>query len=91
MQCEKPPESEGVEVTYDSLQHGSSIKYQCQPNYTYSPERNGICDDSGAWTISPPTCLRESFHIFIVGLDCDKQSNNFVYGLTASYFETTAF
>lgn len=77
VQCEKPPQPEGVEVTYDSLQYGSTINYKCKPSYTYALEQNGICANSGKWTVSPPTCLRESFHIFIVGLDCDKQSNNF--------------
>lgn len=89
VQCEKPPQPEGVALTYDSLEYGSVIKYECQANYTYVLERNGICDNSGLWTVSPPDCQRESCHIFITGLVLIKSLTIFVYGLTVAYLKTT--
>ena len=89
VQCEKPPQPEGVAVTYDSLEYGSVIKYECQENYTYVLERDGICDNSGLWTLSPPDCQRESCHIFITGLVLIKSLTIFVYGLTVAYLKTT--
>ena len=89
VQCDKPPQPEGVAITYDSLEYGSAIRYKCQANYTYEPEINGICDNSGLWTASPPHCQRKSFHIFIVGLVLIKSLTIFVYGLTVAYLKTT--
>ena len=89
VRCDKPPQPEGVAVTYNSLEYGSVIKYKCQANYTYVPERDGLCDNSGLWTVSPPDCQRESFLIFIIGLVLLKSLTILVYGLTVAYLKTT--
>ena len=89
VRCDKPPQPEGVEVTYDSLEYGSLIEYNCKENYTYSPVSGGSCNNYGLWTISPPDCQRKSFHIFITGLMLLKSLTIFVYGLTVAYLKTT--
>jgi len=60
VRCSEPPQPEGVQVTYDSLELESKITYKCKDGYSYMPEKTGVCSESGLWTVSPPdNCLRE--------------------------------
>ena len=81
--CSAPPYVNHASVTYDSLKHGSTVRYSCNHGYEASTNHTNITCYSGVWSKPSITCdvknMKCKFMSFLVFIKWSNSSNFMFY------------